>query len=99
MVTPSYFNTSSVAVNTSLFINPGYNLEKDFVGVANVASTLQIFLWQVQVCRKKLLKEAIEGAKSGKYNYASPGEGTTPHLSAEYLFPGFSESASNAHTL
>jgi tripartite-type tricarboxylate transporter receptor subunit TctC len=78
-------NTSSVAVNTSLFINPGYNLEKDFVGVANVASTPNIFVAGASL-QEKTLKEAMEGAKSGKYNYASPGEGTTPHLSAEYLF-------------
>ena len=32
------------------------------------------------------LREAIEKAKSGKLNYASSGLGTTPHLTAEYLF-------------
>lgn len=78
-------NTSSVAVNTSLFVNPGYNLEKDFIGIANVASTPNIFVAGSSL-QEKTLKEAIESAKSGKYNYASPGDGTTPHLSAEYLF-------------
>ena len=78
-------NTSSVAVNTSLFINPGYSLEKDFIGIANVASTPNIFVAGTSL-QEKTLKEAIERSKSGKYNYASPGEGTTPHLSAEYLF-------------
>jgi len=78
-------NTSSVAVNTSLFINPGYNLEKDFVGIANVASTPNIFVAGSSL-QEKNLKDALEASKSGKYNYASPGDGTTPHLSAEYLF-------------
>ena len=78
-------NTSSVAVNTSLFINPGYSLEKDFVVIANVASTPNIFVAGSSL-QEKNLKDALEASKSGKYNYASPGDGTTPHLSAEYLF-------------
>jgi tripartite-type tricarboxylate transporter receptor subunit TctC len=34
----------------------------------------------------KTLRDAIARAKSEKVAYASPGAGTTPHLSAEYLF-------------
>lgn len=78
-------NSSSVAVNTSLFINPGYSLEKDFIGVANVASTPNIFVAGTKL-KEKNLKDAMEAAKTNPYNYASPGEGTTPYLSAEYLF-------------
>ncbi len=78
-------NTSSVAVNASLFSNPGYSLEKDFIGVANVASSPNIIIAGTSL-QAKTLKEAIEQSKSGKLNYGSPGEGTTPHLSAEYLF-------------
>jgi len=78
-------NTTSITVNASLFNNPGYSLDKDFIGVANVASSPNII-----VAGKSLqavnLKDAIEEARSGKLNYGSPGEGTTPHLSAEYLF-------------
>jgi tripartite-type tricarboxylate transporter receptor subunit TctC len=78
-------NTTSITVNASLFNNPGYSLDKDFIGVANVASSPNIL-----VAGKSLhainLKDAIEEARSGKLNYGSPGEGTTPHLSAEYLF-------------
>jgi tripartite-type tricarboxylate transporter receptor subunit TctC len=32
------------------------------------------------------LREALERAKTGNIAYGSPGAGTTPHLSAEYLF-------------
>ena len=33
-------NTSSVAVNASLYTNAGYNLDKDLVGVINVANKI-----------------------------------------------------------
>jgi tripartite-type tricarboxylate transporter receptor subunit TctC len=78
-------NTSSVAVNTSLYINPGYNLEKDFLGVANVASSPNVIVAGSSLSVKNL-REATDKAKTGLLNYSSPGAGTTPHLSAEYLF-------------
>ena len=78
-------NTTSITVNASLFNNPGYSLEKDFIGVANVASSPNMLLAGKSLLSKNL-KDALEEAKSGKLNYASPGEGTTPHLTAEYLF-------------
>ncbi len=78
-------NTTSITVNASLFNNPGYSLEKDFIGVANVASSPNILIAGKSLLSKNL-KDALEEAKSGKLNYASPGEGTTPHLTAEYLF-------------
>jgi tripartite-type tricarboxylate transporter receptor subunit TctC len=78
-------NTSSVAVNTSLYVNPGYNLEKDLLGVANVASSPNVIVAGSSLGAKNL-REAIDKAKTGSLNYASPGGGTTPNLSAEYLF-------------
>jgi tripartite-type tricarboxylate transporter receptor subunit TctC len=78
-------NTSSVAVNTSLYANPGYNLEKDLIGISNVANSPNIIVAGSSLNAKNL-RDGIEGAKSGKMSYASPGTGTTPHLSAEYLF-------------
>jgi tripartite-type tricarboxylate transporter receptor subunit TctC len=77
--------TTSIAVNVSLFNNPGYDLDKSLIPVINIAWSPNVI-----VATKGLdvnnLKEAIEKAKSGKLNYASPGLGTTPHLTAEYLF-------------
>jgi tripartite-type tricarboxylate transporter receptor subunit TctC len=78
-------NTSSITVNASLFNNPGYSLDKDFIGVANIASSPNIIVAGKSL-QAKNLKDGIEEAKTGKLNYGSPGEGTTPHLSAEYLF-------------
>ena len=78
-------NTSSVAVNTSLYANPGYNLEKDLIGISNVANSPNIIVAGSSLNAKNL-RDGLESAKSGKMSYASPGTGTTPHLSAEYLF-------------
>ncbi len=78
-------NTSSVAVNTSLYLNPGYNLERDLLGVANVASSPNVIVAGSSLGAKNL-KEALDKAKTGLLNYGSPGAGTTPNLSAEYLF-------------
>jgi tripartite-type tricarboxylate transporter receptor subunit TctC len=78
-------NTSSVAVNASLYTSAGYNLEKDLVGVANVANSPNVIVAGTSLPAKQL-REALEAAKNGKMSYGSPGTGTTPHLSAEYLF-------------
>jgi tripartite-type tricarboxylate transporter receptor subunit TctC len=78
-------NTSSMAVNASLYPTAGYNLEKDLVGVVNVANSPNIIVAGTSL-QAKNLREALEAAKSGKMSYGSPGAGTTPHLSAEYLF-------------
>ncbi len=78
-------NTSSVAVNASLYTTAGYNLDKDLVAVANVANSPNIIVAGASL-QAKQLPDALEAAKSGKMSYGSPGTGTTPHLSAEYLF-------------
>ena len=66
--------TTSIAVNVSLFNNPGYDLDKSLIPVINIAWSPNVI-----VATKGLdvnnLKEAIEKAKSGKLNYASPGLG------------------------
>ena len=78
-------NTSSMTVNATLDANPGYDVEKDLLAVANVASSPNIIVAGSSLGAKNL-KEAIDKAKSGQLNFGSAGTGTTPHLSAEYLF-------------
>jgi tripartite-type tricarboxylate transporter receptor subunit TctC len=78
-------NTSSMAVNATLYANPGYDLEKDLLAVTNVASSPNIIV-AGSTLGTKSLKEAIDKAKTGQLNFGSAGTGTTPHLSAEYLF-------------
>lgn len=78
-------NTSSYAVNASLSKNPSFYAEKDFVLASVVASSPNLLV-SFPGLKAKNLQEIVAEAKSGKLNYGSAGAGTTPHLTAEYLF-------------
>lgn len=78
-------NTSSFAVNASLSKNPSFDAEKDFVLASVVASSPNLLV-SFPGLKAKNLQEIVAEAKSGKLNYGSAGTGTTPHLTAEYLF-------------
>ena len=78
-------NTSSLAVNASLLKTPGFDAEKDLVVAGIVASSPNLLVSSPSLKAKNLQEVVIE-AKEGKYNFGSAGTGTTPHLSAEYLF-------------
>jgi tripartite-type tricarboxylate transporter receptor subunit TctC len=77
--------SSAIAVNVTLSSNPGYDIVRDFVPVINVASSPNVIAANSQ-WGPATLREAIEKAKASKAAWASPGSGTTPHLSGEYLF-------------
>jgi tripartite-type tricarboxylate transporter receptor subunit TctC len=74
--------TSAFAVNMSLFSDPGYDAQKDFIPVVMVASQPNLFFVNPNV-PAKTLREFIDYAKNRKLAFASPGSGTTPHLTAE----------------
>jgi tripartite-type tricarboxylate transporter receptor subunit TctC len=76
--------TSAIAVNATLWADPGYKVENDFVAVVNVASSPNILAGRAS--GPATLNEVIERAKSKGLNYGSGASGSTPHLSAEYLF-------------
>ena len=78
-------NTSSYAVNASLSKNTSFDAEKDFVLASVVASSPNLLVAYPGL-KAKNLQEIVVEAKSGKLNYGSAGAGTTPHLTAEYLF-------------
>ena len=78
-------NTSSFAVNASMSKNASFDAEKDFVLASVVASSPNLLV-SFPGLKAKNLQEIVAEAKSGKLNYASAGAGTTPHLTAEYLF-------------
>jgi len=78
-------SSSAFAVTPSLTPNAGYNAERDFVPVTLIAATPNIIV-AGPALNVNSLKEVVEKAKTGKLNYGSPGLGTTPQLSAEYLF-------------
>lgn len=78
-------STSAFAVNPSMYSNAGYDPEADFTLAAVVASSPNILIGNTGN-KAQSLKEVVAEAKSGKLTYGSAGAGTTPHLSAEYLF-------------
>jgi tripartite-type tricarboxylate transporter receptor subunit TctC len=77
--------TSALAVNVSLFPNPGYDMERDFIPTALVAAQPNMIYVNANVPAKSLA-EFLNHAKGTKMSFASPGSGTTPHLTAENLF-------------
>jgi tripartite-type tricarboxylate transporter receptor subunit TctC len=74
--------TSAFAVNVSLFSDPGYDAQKDFIPVVMVASQPNLFFVNPNV-PVKTLPEFIAYAKGRRLAFASPGSGTTPHLTGE----------------
>jgi tripartite-type tricarboxylate transporter receptor subunit TctC len=76
--------TSALAVNMTLYSNPGYT-EKDFTPIVGVASQPNMIFVSASV-PAKTLADLFKLAKTSKLAYASPGSGTTPHLTGENLF-------------
>lgn len=77
-------------VSTSLVVNPSMNPKvatdpvKSFAPITNIGVTPNVLTVHPDVPAKSV-KElvALVKANPGKYSYASPGVGTTPHLSGE----------------
>ena len=77
--------SSAYAVNVSLSPNAGYDAERDFIPVANVAKQANVIFVHPGL-PAKTLAELLALAKTSKLAFASPGSGTTPHLTGENLF-------------
>jgi tripartite-type tricarboxylate transporter receptor subunit TctC len=78
-------NTSSYAVNPAMSRTQTFDAEKDLVLATLVASSPNLIVGAPNL-KARTLKEVIAEAQGGKYNYGTAGAGTTPQLSAEYLF-------------
>ena len=78
-------HSSAYAVNPSLFKNAGYDPNKDLIPVAVVAQQANIILVNASF-PANTLDELRKAAMSRKLAFASPGAGTTPHLTAVNLF-------------
>ncbi|HYX65801.1 MAG TPA: tripartite tricarboxylate transporter substrate binding protein [Burkholderiales bacterium] len=78
-------HSSAYAVNPSLFPNAGYDPAKDLLPIAVVAQQANIILVN-GAFPAKTLEELKQAMQKGKLAFASPGTGTTPHLTAENLF-------------
>ncbi len=75
--------SSAFAVNVS-FPDPGYT-ERDFAAVTVVAAQPNVIFVHPSV-PANTLSEFLVYAKTAKLAFASPGSGTTPHLTGENLF-------------
>jgi len=78
-------HSSAYAVNPTLFSNPGYDPVKDLQAIAVVAQQANIVLVNSSF-PAHTLEELKSAMQKGKTAFASPGAGTTPHLTAENLF-------------
>jgi tripartite-type tricarboxylate transporter receptor subunit TctC len=76
--------SSAFAVNVS-FPDPGYSAERDFIAVTVVAAQPNVIFVHPGV-PARTLAEFFAYAKDKKLAFASPGSGTTPHLTGENLF-------------
>jgi tripartite-type tricarboxylate transporter receptor subunit TctC len=83
------FASSSFNVNVSLYAKPPY-AEKDFIPVTMAGASPNGLFVNPSIPAKSI-KELVDLLKAnpGKYTFASPGIGTTPHLSSELFKASF----------
>jgi tripartite-type tricarboxylate transporter receptor subunit TctC len=84
------FVSSSYVVNPSLYHKVPYDAEKDFVPITKAAGAPNALIVNPMV-KAHTVKELVDLIKAdpAKYNIASPGIGTTPHLSIELFKQAF----------
>ena len=75
-----------LAVNQYLYPKPGYNAEKDFAAINNVAFVANVLMASAQ-SGIRALRELIARAQAepGRITYGSAGVGSTSHLAGELL--------------
>jgi len=78
------FVSSSYTVNPSLYAKAPYDPDRDFATVTKAAGSPNGLFVHPSIPAKSV-KELVDllRANPGKYTFASPGIGTTPHLSSE----------------
>jgi tripartite-type tricarboxylate transporter receptor subunit TctC len=74
--------SSAIVVNVSLYSDPGYDATHDFIPVAVAASQPNMIIVSASSAAHTL-PELISESKGKKIAFASPGSGTTPHLTGE----------------
>jgi tripartite-type tricarboxylate transporter receptor subunit TctC len=77
-------NSSAIAVNVSLYANPGYSM-KDLTPVLQGPTTPNMITVHPSLAAKTL-QELIALARTKPLSYGSSGTGTTPHLNMEMIF-------------
>ena len=77
--------SSAFAVNVTLSPNAGYDAEHDLIPTAVPARQPNLVFVHPSL-PVKTLAELVAYARTAKLAFASPGSGTTPHLTGEYFF-------------
>lgn len=77
-------HSSAYVVNPSLYRSAGYDAVTSFVPIINAGASPNM-LYVHPSFQVHTLKELIAAARSKPMSYASPGIGTTPHLTVELL--------------
>jgi tripartite-type tricarboxylate transporter receptor subunit TctC len=78
--------SSNLVINPNLYANPGYDAVKDFSPIIMPAGSPNLILVHPSFPAKNIQEFlALIKANPGKYDFASPGGGSGPHLSAELL--------------
>jgi tripartite-type tricarboxylate transporter receptor subunit TctC len=77
-------STSSMAVNQTLYKEPGYDALRDFVPVSLVASSPNILVVHPSEPANDL-KEYLRLNKGKSLSYGSAGIGSTPHLTGDHI--------------
>lgn len=76
--------TGTIAINGSLYSRIPYDPVKDFTPVVNLAYSTSVLVVHPSVAAKTIADViALAKAKPGELRYASAGNGSSPHLSAE----------------
>ena len=82
--------SSSFVVNPGLYSKVPYDAYKDFAPITLAAASPNLFSVHPSVPAKSIQElVALIKANPGKYSYAQPGIGTTPHLSGELFALSF----------
>src|SRR5215470_7521689 len=76
--------SSAIVVNVSLYSDPGYDAARDFIPVAIAASQPNMIIVNAS-SQARTLPELISESKGKRIAFASPGTGTTPHLTGENI--------------
>ena len=77
-------NTSSMAVNQTLFRDPGYDLLSDVTAIGLVAASPNILVVPVSETANNL-REFFARYKGRALSYGSAGIGSTPHLTGDHV--------------
>ena len=78
--------SSAFVINPSLYANAGFDPIKEFVPITLAVTSPNVIVTTPAFPAKDMAEFlALIKANPGKYDYASPGGGTGPHLSAELL--------------